>query len=169
MSMRVRIGIVKALVHPGELRGLVHLRDELLPRLGALPGPEHAEQSLEERWSPGRVPAVLVHLGPALQRLQGDDRFHHRERCGVGGRLGTTDLAEDRTHLGEAVEDRVLPLELARGLADRQVRHRRGHEEEVAFVQRRHKLAAQLEKERNGRNYCEDADQNRRDGLRSAT
>ena len=71
---------------------------------------------------------------------------------------------------GNAREDRVLPLELALRLLDREVRQRRRHVEDVALVERRHELVAELQDERDRREQREHADERAwSSGRRSAT
>ena len=49
---------------------------------------------------------------PLARRRQLHDGLDHRERCGIGRRLGAAHLAEDALHFGKRGEDPILPLEL---------------------------------------------------------
>ena len=79
---------------------------------------------------------------PLLPGLQVHDGFGHVQRRRIGGRVRARDLGDDVRDLGKRHEDRVLPLRDLRVLFQRDARIGDRHEHQVAFVERRHELAA---------------------------
>jgi hypothetical protein len=77
-------------------------------------------------------------------RLELDGGLEHLQRRRVGGGLGAAGLAVDALHLGHGLDQAVGLLQQFGGLAGRQAGQRRRHVQQVAFVQRRHELAADV-------------------------
>ena len=117
MSMRALIGMVQALLTPGNCKRRVHLGDQLIDR--------HA----------GR---------PFARRLQVDHRLAHLDRRRVGRGHRAAGLAEHRRDLRERLDDAVLRLQQLGRLGHRHARQRHRHEQQRAFVQARHEFAAEL-------------------------
>ena len=80
MSMRVLMGMVQALVRPGNLDGPVHLGDQVIARQAG---------------------------APLARVLEDDGGLDHRQRCRVGSGLRSSDLAEHRLHFGKGADDLV--------------------------------------------------------------
>ena len=91
---------------------------------------------------------------PLFLGFQDDDRFKHGDRCRVGGGFCTADLAQDMLYLGNAFNDRVLHLNDALGLGDRDIGQGNRHVEQRAFVQGRHEFASQLHEHGDGDQQC---------------
>ncbi len=81
---------------------------------------------------------------PLVTGLELDGGLEHLQRRRIGGGLRPPGLAEDMLDFRHAVNHPVGLLQQLRRLADRQAGQRRGHVEQVAFVQRRDELASQL-------------------------
>ena len=122
-----RPGVVEA----GELDGGVHRVAQLVGRAAAM-GDDLA----------GRV--FDVHRRPFLFGLEHDGGFDHVHGRGVGGGLGPADFAEDVVHFREGLDDLVGLLEDGPRLGDTEAREGGGHVEQVAFVERRHELRAEV-------------------------
>ncbi len=129
---------------------------------GCSSGQMRTEQRLEPAGRPARVPAVVVLLAPLVRRAELHGRLDHRDRRRIGRALDAADLAEDGLHLGEAAQDAVLVLQLALRLLDRDVRERDRHVEQIALVERRHELVAQVHRDRDRRGEREQPDRDRR-------
>src|SRR5438094_796304 len=87
---------------------------------------------------------------PCASRLTGGDfvprhRLHHVKRRRVGCGIRAADLSIDADDFGKSLEQLVRLLEHLARLSDADARIGGGHVEQVAFVQRRHELAAELE------------------------
>ena len=100
---------------------------------------------------------------PLAARLELDDGFDHRKRCGIGRRFGTPNLSEHRLDLGKRREQRILTRELTFRLFDRNVRQGRRHVEHVSLVQRRHELVSEPQERGDRRQEGEGTDEDRRD------
>ena len=148
MSMRALIGIVQALVTPGNCiawfisaiscSGLI--RSGQICRKGA--------------WrNSGQFGVPAIDRSPLVHRLQHDGGFDHRQRRGIGRGFRPAGLAEHALDLGELAQFLVHRLQKPLGLGHRDARHRGGHVEQRALVQRRHELRAQLHIDRNGRQH----------------
>ena len=79
MSMRVLIGIVQALVTPGNLDRRWFISRRRARRAASCPAPSHC----------------------GILGLEHDGRLEHDERRRIGGGLGAADLAEDVLDLGK--------------------------------------------------------------------
>ncbi len=142
MSIRALIGIVQALVTPGNRIAWSSPSgpyDELFPADAI--GPEGAEDRLQPVRSPIRVPArPRPPLGLGLEL---DHGLHHRERRRIGGGLRPPRLPVHARHLGEGAQYSILRLQESGGLGDRDPRERGRHVEDGALVQGRHELRAE--------------------------
>ena len=85
-----------------------------------------------------RAPAPFGIVG-----LQVDDGFEHVQRRRIGGRVGAAGFAVDACHFRESHNQLVGLLENLPGFGDGDARVGGGHVEQIAFIQRRHELAAQ--------------------------
>src|SRR5262245_51966728 len=63
-----------------QLERLIHLLNELLGREAIARDPP--QRRSEPPWRPIGIPGLDE--PPLIVRLQDDDRFYHRERCGIG-------------------------------------------------------------------------------------
>ncbi|MCY1291972.1 hypothetical protein D9M70_411790 [compost metagenome] len=106
------------------------------PDVGQTRHPDHAIQLLDESFA-GHPRAPLI---PGLEAYRG---LEHLQRCGVGGGLGSSSLAEDPVDLGNGPDQAVGLLQQLGGLLRGQAGQGRGHVEQVTFIQRRQELAAQ--------------------------
>ena len=92
---------------------------------------------------------------PLAFGLEHDRRLDHLHRRGIGRGIGAAELAGGAPHFGEAFEDAILPGHDALHFAERSGGHERRHEEQAAFIERRHEFAADARGEfceaRNGR------------------
>src|SRR4029077_9190596 len=102
--------------HAGRLDRFVHFGEELFPR----------------------------HAGPPfLEWLKHDHCFKHRKWSGIGWCLRLASFAEDTLNFRKLAQDAVLDLQDFGGLRDGHARHSGRHEEQRAFVERRHELLAE--------------------------
>ena len=58
-------------------------------------------------------------------RLERDDGLEHRQRRGIGGRLGLARLAKDALDLGNLLQHAILDLKNLRRLVDRHAGRRK--------------------------------------------
>src|SRR5204862_143132 len=161
-------------------RSFYHIHDEIdilhvyAPNLYAHQaldtGREHVDAVADRRHPDVREPrhldyaVELIHeffrrhsRPPFPARLQLDRGLVHLERRRIGRRLGTYRLAEHARHFSHGLDETVGLLQKLRRLARRKSGQRRRHVEQIAFVERRHKLAAEpvhgperRDKDRNG-------------------
>ena len=90
------------------------------------------------------VRVLDVHGRPFLFLLEHDGCLHHVEGRGVGRRFGAANLAEDVMHFGERPDDFVGLLKNLAGLRRRDAGECGRHVEQVAFIERRHELGAEV-------------------------
>ena len=81
---------------------------------------------------------------PLVLGLEHDCGLDHVHRRGVGGGLGAAHLAENVVHLGKGANHLVGLLEDFACLGGRDAGKRRRHVEQVALVERRHELGAEI-------------------------
>ena len=76
--------------------------------------------------------------------LELDDGFKHLHRRRIGGSLGAPGLAVDAGDFGHSLDQPVSLLQQLARFSSRQPRQRRRHVEQIALVQARHELAANV-------------------------
>ena len=76
--------------------------------------------------------------------------------------LSERPTAPNREHLGERTDDAILLLQQLRRLGDRDAGQRRRHIQRRAFIERRHELAADAQRQRQRRNQKDQVHQQRR-------
>ena len=87
--------------------------------------------------------AIQRHSRPPLRlRLQVDDRLGHVQRRGIRGRVRSGDLGDRERDFRKPHEGIVLASGESRVLFQRDARIGNRHEHQIAFVERRHELAA---------------------------
>ena len=132
----------------GNLHGAVHFVDEFLLR--NVFGPDAAQHRAQGPRPRGKEPLFRRPLG---HRLELHNRFHHRERRGIGRCVGPARLAVDRNDLGEPLQDAILrfhqPLRLGHGDAGECGRH----VQDRSLVQRRHEFVTELQVDGDGRGH----------------
>ena len=79
-----------------------------------------------------------------IRRFQRDDGFKHRQRRGIGRRIGLTGFAENGERFRNLLQLSILDLKNFRRLGNRHSRHRGGHVEQRSFIERRHEFASQF-------------------------
>ena len=120
--------------HPWKFQLGIHLLNQLLPRLGALLGPNGSEYGLDPVWHPTGVPAFLMHPFPVFLRLQKHHGFNHAQRSGISGCIGSSDLSKNPLHFGELAQKFVLCLKDPGGFRDRHSGDRSGHKKQGPFI-----------------------------------
>ncbi len=80
---------------------------------------------------------------PLAARLELDGGLEHLERRWIGGGIGASGFAEDARHLRHGLDQAVGLLQQLGRLAGRDAGQRRGHIQQIAFIERRHELAAE--------------------------
>ena len=98
----------------------------------------------------------VLHFGP-----QGNRRLDHGQRCRVRRGFSAADFSVGREHLGEALNDLIRLLQQFLGLGDGNARQGGRHVEEIAFVERRHELAAEPTERIDGHDEHDDGQQQR--------
>ena len=106
--------------------------------------------------------SVVMPGAPLALRLELDRRLDHLDRRRIGRRLGAADLAEHARDLGHRLDHPVGLLQELGRLARGQPRQRRRHVQQVALVERRHELAAELHDRPRGRRERDRGDRERR-------
>ncbi len=119
------------IVHAGNLNCGVHRGDQLVRRAPPM-GDDLSRAVLD------------VHFGPLIFGLEHNGSFDHVERRWIGGALGAADLAKNVMHFGKGLDDFVRHLDNLARFGGRYSWEKRRHIEEVAFVERRHKLGAEI-------------------------
>ena len=84
---------------------------------------------------------------PLRFRLEHDGRLDHFDGRGIGGGFGAAEFAADTRHFGRLTDDLVLPGHDAFHFRERRARQQHRHEQQTAFVQRRHEFAAHAARE----------------------
>ena len=138
------------------LKGVQIVAENLDAHLGADAGADHQNPVLDRLQETGNVTG---HVGkfshqfghnfvfgqtrsPLGFGFEHDGGFNHLHRRGVGGGLGPAQLAGDGFDFGRLFDDLVLPGHDAFDFRERHVRQQHRHEQQAAFVQRRHEFAA---------------------------
>ena len=76
--------------------------------------------------------------------FEGDGGLEHGKRCRIGGGLSPAYLTEHVLHFRKSGDNSVGLLQELFGLGNGDTRQRCGHVEQVAFVERRHELRANV-------------------------
>ena len=84
-----------------------------------------------------------MQIAPLRSRLELNGGFEHRQRSRVRRRVGAASLAEHRVNFGHCLDHPIGALEQLRGFSRRKAGQSAGHVEQIAFVERRKKLAAE--------------------------
>ena len=80
---------------------------------------------------------------PLVSRLELDERLDHRQRRGIGCRIGATDFSEHLLHFGDRPDETICLLQQFLCLANREPRKRGRHVHQVTLVEFRHELGTQ--------------------------
>ncbi len=146
----------------GNLQGLVQSARTVNQFLRAsVIGPDLCETRPQPFRRARGIPARLSR--PLFLRLQNDNRFHHRERRGVGGRFGAARFAEHAIDLGEGAQNLVLHLQQPLRFRDGDAGHGCRHIKQYAFIERRHEFRAEFLIRRNREQDHERGGKNRED------
>ena len=158
----------------GEPRELVQIRSEdphrEVGRRAAEPFVDtHAERCREQHRDARQPFQLLAHVrldvleASCALRLEHDQHVGHRVRHRIFGSLGPPGSPHDVLDFGHAPQDVLDPMIQAVDFVERGLRRQHGLQQECAFVELRHEIAANPKSECDAR--CRDQNRDQRDSL----
>ena len=154
MSIRPRAGAVQALVQPGSR--VARSRPATSSAVVGVVSSGHTRPSAL-RTGPGaqlEYQRSRLYFGHSIARQQPDRGLGHRVRRRIGRGVGAADLAEHAGDLGELADRAVLAAQHRDRLVGRHAGQRGRHVQQVALVDPRQELAAELRGDRQARQHA---------------